>query len=122
MTDKTKADDTAADLAKATADAKNRIKAIMAAPEAEGRKDLAEHFAYDTEMTAEAAVAALAKAPKAAAAAPQKTDAELHEERRLNAAGLNGVAGNRPAARSPAAAAASTVANMRKLLGLKEAN
>lgn len=115
MTDKTKADDTAADLAKATADAKNRIKAIMASEEAKGREDLASHFAYDTEMTADAAIAALGKAPKAAVAAPAKTDAEMHEERRLNGEGLNA---GKPA---PTAAKVDLVALMKKQLGVKEA-
>lgn len=46
--------------------AKTRIKAILACDEAKGRTAMAEHLAYDTEMTAEAAVALLAKAPKAA--------------------------------------------------------
>lgn len=48
-----------------------RIKGIMQSAEAEGRTELAEHFAYDTEMSVEAATAALAKAPKAEA---EKTD------------------------------------------------
>lgn len=47
-----------------------RIKAIVKHEEAEGRTDLAEHLAYDTDLTVEAAVAMLAKAPKATAAAP----------------------------------------------------
>ena len=115
MTDKTKADDTAADLAKATADAKNRIKAIMTSEEAKGREDLASHFAYDTEMTAEAAVAALGKAPKASESAPAKTDAEMHEDRRLNGEGLKG---GKPA---PTATKVDLVAIMKKQLGVKEA-
>lgn len=41
-----------------------RIKGIMTSAEAKGREELAEHFAYDTDMTVEAATAALAKAPK----------------------------------------------------------
>lgn len=51
-----------------------RIKAIVEHAEAEGRDGLANHFAFDTDMTVEAAAAALAKSPKAApAAAPQQT-------------------------------------------------
>ncbi|MFV1851633.1 MAG: S49 family peptidase [Thalassospira sp.] len=45
---------------------RKRIAGIMTSKEAEGRKDLAEHFAYETDMSVEAAVAALAKAPVAA--------------------------------------------------------
>lgn len=48
-------------------DVKARIKAILGHPEALDRKDLAEHLAYDTEMTAEEAAVILAKAPKATA-------------------------------------------------------
>lgn len=46
---------------------RKRIAGIMNSKEAEGRKDLAEHFAYETDMSVEAAVAALAKAPAAVA-------------------------------------------------------
>lgn len=52
-------------------DEQTRIKGIMQSAEAKGREELAEHFAYDTEMSVEAATAALAKAPKAEA---EKTD------------------------------------------------
>ncbi|MGU3539989.1 S49 family peptidase [Methylobacterium sp. A54F] len=47
--------------------AKTRIKAILGSEEAKGRQDLAEHLAFDSEMSADAAIAVLAKAPKAAA-------------------------------------------------------
>lgn len=53
----------------AAADERARIKAITTHAEAEGRSDLAAHLAYDTDMSVDAAVAMLAKAPKAAAAA-----------------------------------------------------
>jgi len=46
-----------------TQGARARMKAILQSKEAEGRKDLAEHLAFDTEMTAEAAVALLSRAP-----------------------------------------------------------
>lgn len=65
MTDKTPAPEpTPAD---AVAAAKARIKAITTAEAAVGREGLAAHLAYETEMTAEAALTALASAPKAAA-------------------------------------------------------
>lgn len=84
MTDKPKGGEpaetiTAADRDRAVTDATSaeraRIGAILNHDEAKGRDDLAKHFAFDTAMTAEAAVAALAKAPKAAAPAPAKPDA-----------------------------------------------
>lgn len=46
-----------------------RCSAIMSAPEAQGRTDLANHFAMNTTMTVEDAIAALAKAPQAPVAA-----------------------------------------------------
>ena len=42
-----------------------RIAAILGAPEAEGRQELARQLAFETELSAEAAVKALAAAPKA---------------------------------------------------------
>ena len=44
---------------------RKRIAGILTSKEATGRKDLAEHLAYGTEMPVEAAVALLAKAPAA---------------------------------------------------------
>ncbi len=41
-----------------------RIKGIMASEEASGRNALAEHMAYETDMTIEASVAMLSKSPK----------------------------------------------------------
>ncbi len=75
------------DISKITADAKNRIKAIMTAPEAKGRENQAEHLAYETDMTVEAAVAVLAAGAPSTAAV---TDADANEQLRLNGAGLNG--------------------------------
>lgn len=46
---------------------KARVKAILSSFEAEGRTELAEHLAFDTELSAEEANAILAKAPKATA-------------------------------------------------------
>lgn len=45
---------------------RTRVKAIMGGDNAKGRETLASHFAFDTEMSAEAANAALAAAPKTA--------------------------------------------------------
>lgn len=69
--------------AEAHAAATARIKAIMKAEAADGRRELAEHLAYDTEMTVEQAVAVMTAAPKV-------TDAVASlENRRLNGEGLN---------------------------------
>jgi hypothetical protein len=46
---------------------RTRIKGIMGGDSAKGRESLAAHFAYDTDMSVEAANAALAAAPKAEA-------------------------------------------------------
>lgn len=44
--------------------AQTRIKNILGAKEADGRKALAEHFAFNTAMSTDDAIAALAVAPK----------------------------------------------------------
>lgn len=99
MTDKTQADNQAAETEKAVsaaadkarADTKDRIKAIMTNDEAKGRETLAQHFAYETEMSADDAIAALKVAPKAQAAAADP--AATYEQQRLAAAGLTQTAG-----------------------------
>lgn len=48
---------------------RTRIKAIVEHPEAEGRTDLASHLAFETDMSADAAVALLGKSAKVAAQA-----------------------------------------------------
>jgi hypothetical protein len=53
--------------AAAAVDQKARIKAITGHSEAQGRKELAEHLAFDTDLSAEDAVKMLGKAPKAEA-------------------------------------------------------
>lgn len=60
-----------------------RVKAILGAEEARGRDDLAQHLAFDTDTTAEAALALLGKAPKAEEAKGQgfaKFDAAMKTE------------------------------------------
>ena len=94
MTEKTTAAAPPADIEGAKAEAvkaaQARIKQILASDEAKGRQDLAEHLAYETEMTAEAAIAALAKAPAATATAAKPADEspEGYAARRTAAAGL----------------------------------
>jgi hypothetical protein len=82
---------------KAKADAKARIKAITGSEEAKGREALAEHFAFDTDMTPEACIAALAVAPKAETTA---NDQQTYEEQRIAAAGLAGPGGEKKAAKA----------------------
>lgn len=57
--------------AAAVAADRERQKAITGSEEAKGRESLATHFALNTNMSAEDAIAALAAAPKAGAEAPQ---------------------------------------------------
>lgn len=85
-----------ADAATAT---KTRIKAITTHTEATGRTELAEHLAFDTDLSVEQAGAILAKAPKAAAAAatpaivepkPGKTKTESEQEPNRFAKAMDG--------------------------------
>ncbi|MCW4114750.1 Clp protease ClpP [Aurantimonas sp. MSK8Z-1] len=100
-----------ADLDTARADAAKaataRIKAIMSAAAAKGRSALAEHFAYETELSAEAALEALEKAPTAEV----ETDA-AYQERRLNGQGL--VTGVPAKAKGDKAVLAAAVARTNK--------
>ena len=63
----------AAPTADVRATERQRISAIMQSNEAKGREDLAAHFAYDTDIAPEAALAALAKAPTASKAESAQT-------------------------------------------------
>ncbi|KRR16872.1 S49 family peptidase [Bradyrhizobium retamae] len=58
---------------------RTRIGAILSSEEAKGRSELAQHFAFTTDMTADAAKAALAKAPKQEAAAPDALSAAMSQ-------------------------------------------
>ncbi|MBX5112696.1 head maturation protease, ClpP-related [Rhizobium lentis] len=94
-TENNQADNTAADTDKALkdaaetakAEAKARIKAITGSEEAKGREALAEHFAFETDMSPEAAIAALGKASKADQAKAEN-QRQTYENRRLAAADL----------------------------------
>lgn len=57
--------------ADARAAERQRIAAIMQAPEAAGREKLAEHFAYETDFAPEAAIKAMAAAPTASKSEPK---------------------------------------------------
>jgi hypothetical protein len=50
---------------------RTRVKAILGSEQAKGRESLAQHFAFETEDTAEKALAALDKSPKAEASKPR---------------------------------------------------
>lgn len=79
-----------------------RVKTILTSAEAEGRGELASHLAYDTEMAADAAIALLAKSPKASPAA-----AGSPLERAMAAAGTPGVRAEDPGVAAPGAQSAS---------------
>lgn len=64
--------------AKATAESKARIKAITESDEGKQRPALANRLAFDTDMTAEAAVALMAPLPKEVQAAVTATTNTLH--------------------------------------------
>lgn len=66
--------DTSAIQAEARAEAQARMKTIQTSPEAVGREGLAQHLAFDTEMTAEAAVAVLKASPKSEALPAAKAE------------------------------------------------
>lgn len=73
---------------------RTRVKAILTHAEAAGRGELANHLAFDTQMTAEAATALLAKAAKEqapAAAAPAPTAAANPLAAAMAAAGTPGI-------------------------------
>lgn len=57
-------------------EAKARIKGIMTHEEAKGREGLAEHLAYNTDNSVEAAAAILAASPKAEAKSEKKDDGD----------------------------------------------
>ncbi|MFF0947911.1 head maturation protease, ClpP-related [Rhizobium leguminosarum] len=117
----------AADAAKKAA--ADRLKAILRADEAVGRKDLAEHLAYDTDIEADAAINIMAKAAA-------KIEGDVEEEQefrprranagadgsgapRMNAQGLNGTPLNHnPGKRDRGGT--NLVANMKRRHGIKE--
>lgn len=89
---------TMTDAAEAVKAERTRAKGIMTSPEAKGREALAEHFAYETDMSVEAAIAALKLAPVASAdeAAPPESF-EDRKARMQDPDGL-GLPGKRPSA------------------------
>jgi hypothetical protein len=60
--------------ANAAANERARAKTIIGSDAAKGREELAQYFAFDTEMSAEQAIAALERAPKAEAKPASRLD------------------------------------------------
>ena len=113
---------TMTDAADAVKAERTRAKGIMTCPEAKGREALAEHFAYETDMSVEAAVAALKLAPIATADGSE-SGAETFEERKArmqDGDGLGLPSGQKPSAKAEAQARAS--AGWNKHVGLHNAN
>lgn len=80
-----------------------RVQGILSCEEAKGRTDLANHLAFNTDMSADAAKAILAAAPSAApqAAAPAATTNMLHQAMANTAqpnVGADAAAGGAPSA------------------------
>lgn len=74
------------------AEVRQRISAIMSSPEAKGATHLAEHLAYETEMSAEGAIGALRTFHVDIANAPRRTSPAQSFEDRKRAAGALGLA------------------------------
>lgn len=85
-------------LATAKADERARCKSILTSAEAEGRGDLASHLAFESDLTADQAVAMLGKAPKAAAQAAPTTATANPFAAAMDAAGTPNVAAQTAAA------------------------
>ncbi|MAU44806.1 MAG: serine protease, partial [Yangia sp.] len=64
----------------AAEDPKARIAAILKSPEAEGREELAQSFAFNSDMPSAEAIKHLAAAPKSDAAAPASLSATIDAE------------------------------------------
>ena len=73
-------------LTNAANETRDRIKAILNSEDAKGREALAQHFAFETDTTVDAALAALKVSP--IASATKESRVQSYTERRLNAAGL----------------------------------
>jgi signal peptide peptidase SppA len=67
--------------------AQTRIKSILGSDEAKGRKQLAQHLAFDTDMSAEASIALLAKSPKGEA--PKAAAPSIAERQDLALGGVS---------------------------------
>lgn len=90
--------------ADAGATAKARIKAILTADAAKGRQALADHLAYETDLTVEAALATLAAAAEGGDAPASTDPAAGYAARRQSAAALAAPGGEPEKRKSPIAA------------------
>lgn len=80
--------------AKAAADERKRVGAILTSTQGKAHPDLAKHLAFETNMTADEAMAMLGKTPKAAAGRPRdRLDAALAEMGRGDGADADGAYG-----------------------------
>lgn len=84
----TQADAVAAQVSTEVGKATARIKAIMESPEAEKQPEQAKYFAYDSAVTAEEAIAIMAKGATALAPDPDTPDQQAYEAGRVQASGL----------------------------------
>ncbi|WP_188348538.1 head maturation protease, ClpP-related [Agrobacterium rosae] len=122
-TEPTAAEKTAAENAKAIADAsraavtayQTRRKNVLAFEETKGREALAEHL-VESDMPEDAIKAALALAPKAETA-PPVTTASTYEQRRMSAASL--AAPSTSGGNQPASLKVDIVADMKRRHGVK---
>lgn len=98
-----------------------RIRTIMALPEAKGRSELAEHIAFETELTPEEAGALLSKVKDTPASG---SGASSYEQQRLAAAAgavrVVGALAMPSAAAGPGAPGGGLVANMKRRHGITE--
>lgn len=97
-----------------------RIKAILTHAEAEGRTELAEHIAYETDMEPEAAIAMLAKSGKSVNPGPQTVSYEQRRTRDQDTAFRNVAGLARPEGFNGAEPnQGGLVANMKRRHGIK---
>lgn len=109
------------DTSNARSDAGARIKAILTSPEAQGRSNLAEYLAFETDMEPESALAILSHSDKAEASDDMVSS---YEKRRLAAmegavrevSPLSGLA--RPSGQSSVSTSGGLVANMKRRHGI----
>lgn len=80
--------------AKARVDERKRLCAILTSVQGKTHSDLAKHLAFETDMSADEALAMLGKTPKAAAGRPRdRLDAALAEMGRGDGADVDGAYG-----------------------------
>jgi len=98
---------------------RDRIKAIVTHADAEGRTELAHHLAFETEMTAEAAVAMLGKTPKVEAGKPGALAAAMAKLGSPGATNLPADTTTTSGAQQPVIDASSIFERRRQAVGAK---